>query len=489
MPAARAAGQRPGVRRHVGSGVCPRSRILSEPEVTNAISRRGLLTVRLPSLPLFWRYHLRPELRGLRRSIEPRMLVTLVPLGLLLWLAYAGYFLAVYGGQIALPLAGLRWSMLGSFAVAFALRTRRPRSAVMFHAATPADLATSLRLQALANSGAPLAYAVLFLAGAVPGVLHAHPPLAAVRYLAADASMLALIVSQLSVSPVLAGLRPCARLAWAGAVLAFLGAEVAACLRWEAANLVVLVVNAGLLAAFWSSGARGWNPVTLYRAVVRRLARSQRKALAARVTRRLPIEVAVYAREILLTPGGLVTCAGGYGFALAAAADLSAYGMPASGVPANLIFAYLATAASCGVYLSGLRALPIAFYKLTPVSFARLTRYLVLPHLAVVAPITLAALALELAAGGAPATLGLLLLQMLVLPLLAWLVAVRHLRRVLLPSLLYALLAVSGLIAAVVRPLLFVGLCAAVLGFLYRGASARYLAASADEWPEPDDPV
>ena len=444
--------------------------------------------VRLPCLPLFWRYHLRPELRDLRRSFEPRMLVTLVPLALLLWLAYAGYFLAVYGGQIALPLAGLRWSMLGSFTVAFVLRTRRPRSAVMFHAATPADLATSLRLQALANGAAPLAYAVLFLAGAVPGVLHAHPPLAAARYVAADASMLALIVSHLSVSPVLAGLRPRARLAWAGVVLAILGAEVAACLRWEAANLVVMAVNVGLLAAFWSSGARGWNPVTLYRAVVRRLARSQRKALAL-VTGRLPIAVAVYAREFLLTPGGLVTCAGGYGFALAAAADLSAYGMPASGVPANLIFAYLATAAASGVYLNGLRGLPIAFFKLTPVSFARLTGFLVAPHLAVVAPITLAALALELAAGGAPATLGLLLLQMFVLPLLAWLVAVRHLHRALLPSLFYALLALSGLVAAVVRPLLFVGLCAAVLLFLYRAASARYLAATADEWPEPDDPV
>lgn len=445
--------------------------------------------VRLACLPVFWRYHVRPELRDLRRSFEPRMLVTLVPLALLLWLAYAGYFLAVYGGQIALPLAELRWSLPGSFAVAFALRTRRPRSAVMFHAATPVDLATSLRLQALANGGAPLAYAVLFLAGAAPGVLHAHPPLAAARYLAADASMLALIVSTLSLAPVLAGVRPRARLAWAGAVVGLLGAELAACLRWEAANLVVLAVNGAFLAAFWSSGARCWNPVTLYRAVVRRLARSQRQALAARLTRRLPIQTAVYAREFLLTPGGLVTCAAGYGLAFAAATDLSAYGMPASGVPANLIFAYLATAAASGVYLTGLRSLPIAFYKLTSVSFARLTGFMVLPHLAVVAPITVAALALELAAGGAPTTLGLLPLQMVVLPLLAWLVAMRHLHRVLLPTLFYSLLTVSGLVAAAVRPLLFVGLCATVLLFLYRAASSRYLATSADEWPESDDSV
>ena len=445
--------------------------------------------VRLPCLPLFWRYHVRPELRDLRRSFEPRMLVTLVPLALLLWLAYAGYFLAVYGGQIALPLAGLRWSLPGSFAVAFVLRTRRPRAAVMFHAATPADLSTSLRLQALANSAAPLAYATLYLAGAVPAVLHAYPPLAAARYLAADASMLALIVSNLCVASVLAGLRPRARLAWAGAVVGLLGAEVAACLRWEAANPVVLAVNGALLAAFWSSGARCWNPATLCRAVVRRLARSQRLALAARITHRLPIQTAVYAREFLLTVGGLVTCAAGYGFAFAAAADLSAYGMPASGVPANLIFAYLATATASGVYPTGLRGLPIAFYKLTPVSFARLTGFMVLPHLAVVAPITVAALALELAAGRAPTTLGLLPLQMVVLPLLAWLVAVRHLHRVLLPPLFYSLLTVSGLVAAVARPLLFVGLCAAVLGFLYRGASSRYLATSADEWPESDDSV
>ena len=447
--------------------------------------------VRLRCLPPFWHYHVRPELRDLRRSLEPRMLVTLVPLASLLLLVYAGYFLAVYGGQIALPLAGLRWSLPGSFAVGFVLRMRRPRSAVMFHAVTPVALATGLRLQALANGAAPLAYAVLFLAGAVPAVLHAYPPLVAARYLAADASMLALIVSNLSLAPVLAGLRPRARLAWAGAVLAFLGAEVVASLRWEAANLVVLAVNAGLLAAFWSSGQRCWNPVTLCRAVVRRLARSRHKTLAALVTRRLPLEAAVYAREFLLTPGGLVTCAAGYGFALAAASDLSAYGMPASGVPANLIFAFLATAAASGVYLNGLRDFPITFYKLTPVSFARLTRSLVLPHLAVVAPIALAALALELADGAAPAalTLGLLLLQMLVLPLLAWLVAVRHLHRVLLPTLFFWLLTVSGLVAAVVRPLLFVGVGAAVLLFLHRGASARYLEACADEWREPDDPV
>ena len=449
-----------------------------------------MTTVRLPCLPLFWRYHLRPELRDLRRAIRPRMLVTLVPLALLLWLAYAAYFLAVYGGQVALPLPELRWSMLGWFAVGFVLRTRCPRSAVMFHATMPADLATSLRLQGLANSGVPVGYAVLFLAAAVPAVLHAFPvPLEAVRYLGADASMLAVVVSHLSVSPVLSGLRPRARLAWAGAVLAFLGAQVAACLRWDSANLVVLPVNLAALAAFWSIGARGWNPVTLYHAVVQRLARSQRKALAALVTRRLPIAVAVYAREFLLTPGGLISCAAAYGFAFAAAADLSAYGMPASGVPATLMLAYLATAAASGVYLTGLRALPITFYKLTPVSFARLTRYLVTPHLAVLAPITLVALALELAAGGALATLGLLLLQMIVLPLLAWLVAVRHLHRILLPTLFYALLAVGGLGAAVVEPLLFVGLCAAVLWFLYRLASARYLSTAADEWSERDDPV
>ena len=57
--------------------------------MTNATSLHGLPTVRQPCLPLFWRYHLRPELRDLRRSIKPRMLVTLVPLALLLWLAYA----------------------------------------------------------------------------------------------------------------------------------------------------------------------------------------------------------------------------------------------------------------------------------------------------------------------------------------------------------------------------------------------------------------
>ena len=223
----------------------------SEPHLAPGAAHRAA-SLSAAVLALFWRYHLRPELRDLRRSIAPRTLATLVPLALLLWLVYAGYFLAVYGGQIALPLPGLRWSMLGSFAVAFVLRTRRPRSAVMFHATTPADLATSLRLQALANSVAPLAYAVLYLAGAVPAALHASPaPLAAVRYLAADASMLALIVSHLSVSPVLAGLRPRARLAWAGAVLAFLGVEVAACLRWDAANLVVLTVNLAVLAASW----------------------------------------------------------------------------------------------------------------------------------------------------------------------------------------------------------------------------------------------
>ena len=447
-----------------------------------------MTAVRLPCLPLFWRYHLRPELRDLRRALRPRMLITLVPLALLLWLGYAAFFLAVYGGQVALPLPGLRLSMLGSFAVAFVLRTRCRRSAVMFHATTPAELATSLRLQALANSGVPVGYAVLFLTVAVPAALHAYPaPLEAARYLGADISMLAVIVSHLAVSPVLSGLRPRARLAWAGAVLAFLGAEVGACLRWESANLVVLLANVAGLAAFWGNGIRGWHPVTLYRAVIHRLGRSQRKALAAFVTRRLPVEATVYAREFLLTPVGLVTVFAAYGFAFAAAADLSAYGMPASGVPANLLLAYLATAMASGVYLTGLRALPITFYKLTPVSFARLTGYLVLPHLAVLAPIAMVALALELQAGGAIVTLGLLLLQMIVLPLLAWLVAVRHLHRILLPTLFYALLAVGGLVAAVVRPLLFVGLCAAVLWFLYRGASARYLATVADEWPEPDD--
>jgi hypothetical protein len=449
-----------------------------------------LAGVRLACLPLFWRYRVRPELRDLKRSIRPRMLATLVPLALLIWLAYAAYFLAVYDGQITLPVPELRWSMLGSFALAFALRTGSPRSAVLFHASTPVQLAASLRLQALANSGSPLAYATLFLACSVPAALHAFPvPLMAARYLAADVSMLALIVSHLSVAPVLAGLRRRARLAWAGAVLVLLGLEVAASLRWEQADLAVVGMNVSLLAATWGIGSHGWNPVTLYRAVVQRLARSQRAALAVRITGNLPAATAVYARELLLTPGGLLACAAGYGLAVAAAADLSANGMPASGLPATLMLAYLATVAASGAYLTGVSTLPFAFYKLTPVSFARLTGSLVVPHVAVLAPITLVAMALELANGGSPPTLGTLLLQMIVLPLLAWLVAMRHLTRSLLAALLYGVLVASGLVAALTKPLLFAGLCVAVPWILFRGASARYLAATAGEWPEPHDPV
>ena len=230
------------------------------------------------------------------------MLVTLVPLALLLWLAYAAYFLAVYGGQIACrwrDCAGACGLLRGGVRAAHAapaLGGHVPRS----HTGRPCH-----QPEALANSGVPLAYRCW--AGAVPVVLHAYPaPLAASRYLAADASILALIVSNLSVSPVLAGLRPRARLAWAGAVCAFLAAEMAVCLRWEAAHVVVLAVNVAVLVAF-CSGARGWNPP--YRVV-------PPGPLAAQGAGTRACRSAVYAREFLFTPGGLLSCAAGYGFAL-----------------------------------------------------------------------------------------------------------------------------------------------------------------------------
>ena len=138
--------------------------------------------------------------------------------------------------------------------------------------------------------------------------------------------------------------------------------------------------------------------------------------------------------------------------------------------------------------LIGLHELPVAFYNLTPVSFGRLTAHLVLPHLVVLAPITVIALTLELTAGGSLATAG-LLLQRLWLPLLAWCVAVRYLQRPLLAALLYAFLVTGRLVAAVVMPWLFVGLSVVMLWWLYRGASDRYLLTVADEWREQNDSI
>ena len=448
-----------------------------------------MIVARLPCLPLVWRYHLRPALRHARRGIRVRTLFGVVPLVLFVWLGYGGYFVAVQQGQLAVPLLELRLSMLGYFAVAFVLRTRHPRSAVLFHATTPTELSPNLRLQAVANMATPAGYAVLFLAFALPVVLRALPSaLDAVLYLAADASLLAVVVSHLSLGSIVSGLAWRVRLAWATAVILLVAAEIGACALWPAANGVVLAVNAALLAASWSNGVRAWNPVTLYRAMIRRLARSQRQPLVALVTRRLPVERSVYARTFLFTPYGVLSCLAAYGFVVAAGAELSAHGMPVE-VPATLILAYLATAGASSVFQIGLHALPLTFYKLTPVSFGRLTGHLVLPHLVVLAPITVIALALELTAGGSLATAGLLILQTLWLPLLAWCIAVRHLHRHLLPALLYAFLVTGGLVAAVVMPWLFVGLSALVLWFMYRGASDRYLVTVADEWLEPNDSV
>ena len=202
--------------------------------------------------------------------------------------------------------------LLGYFAVAFVLRTRHRRSAVLFHATTPTGLSPNLRLQAVANMAHPAGYAVLLLAFALPVVLPAQPsPLSAARYLAADLSMLARIVSHLALAPIVSGLPGRVRLAWAAAVIFLLAAEIGACAVWPPANAVVLAVNAALLAASWSNGVRAWNPVTLYRAMIRRLARSQRQPLVAR---RLLVERSVYAGTFLLTPYGVLSCLAAYGF-------------------------------------------------------------------------------------------------------------------------------------------------------------------------------
>ena len=115
-----------------------------------------MIVARLPCLPLWWRYHLRPALRHARRGMRLRtLLLGVVPLLLFVWLGYGGYFVAVQQGQVAVPLLALRLSLFGSFAVGFVLSTRHRRSAVLFYATTPTELTPSLRLQALANLGLP----------------------------------------------------------------------------------------------------------------------------------------------------------------------------------------------------------------------------------------------------------------------------------------------------------------------------------------------
>ena len=128
-----------------------------------------MIVARLPCLPLWWRYHLRPALRHARRGMRRRtLLLGVVPLLLFVWLGYGGYFVAVQQGQVAVPLLALRLSLLGSFAVGFVLSTRHRRSAVLFYATTPTELTPSLRLQALANLGLPAGYAVLVAAVVMP---------------------------------------------------------------------------------------------------------------------------------------------------------------------------------------------------------------------------------------------------------------------------------------------------------------------------------
>ena len=65
---------------------------------------RPAMVARIPCLPPFWRYQLRPALRNARRSIRLGTVIGFGALVLFLWRGYAGYFLAVYRGQIALPL-------------------------------------------------------------------------------------------------------------------------------------------------------------------------------------------------------------------------------------------------------------------------------------------------------------------------------------------------------------------------------------------------
>ena len=149
-----------------------------------------------------------------------------------------------------------------------------------------------------------------------------------------------------------------------------------------------------------------------------------------------------------------------------------------------LVLSYAALVVASLVYLGGLPALPVTFYKTTSVSFARLTYYLILPHVTLFAPLAVIGALLVTFRTGHLAIAAVVFLLLGILPMFAWLTGVRYWNRRMFPSLFYLAVGVAGMFAVALQPLVFLGVAIGLLLWLYHAARLVYEQVGIDEFTE-----
>ena len=263
------------------------------------------------------------------------------------------------------------------------------------------------------------------------------------------------------------------------------------CTRWPSVNAVAVCLNLVLLYAFWKFGFELADTLEAYEAVVWRFSQSVRQRLLAFVTRPVPVEAAVYLRVFALSSWGIGTSLAAYAIGASVLTGVTAEigsnavagaTQPSSNSLVLLVLVYAALLLASLLYLEGLPALPITLYKSTPVSFHRLTLYLVLPHVILFSPVALLGAVLALIESNSVGTAMLLLILPLMLPVFAWVTGVRFWTRRLFPPLFYIGAGLAGMIAVALQPVIFLVVAGVLLVLLYRGATRTYDEVGVDEF-------
>ena len=448
----------------------------------------------LPYSAIFLRYYLYPTLRAARRNLRLAHVLGSTPFLLILLLFYATYCSIVYRGVLPISATELKLTLLPYVSAAFFVRRRQIRSTTLFHCSTPSTPATIFRLQALSNLPSFLPPTVLYVLIIAPLSAATSPgSFLAVAAIASDVSLLSIATLALAISPIVARLDTLSVRIWiTGAIAALFAVQVIIRDLWPPASLLFILANVGLLAAFWMTRLEAKNtdgPDRIYHALVRDFSTSARARLISSITQFVPISTSVYLRLFSFTPFGLGTIISSYGLAVFLFLELQS-GASMFGLSDDvalmrdrivLVVTYAATMLASLVYLEGLASLPFTFHKTTPVSFARLSRYLLTPHLILFSPVALAGAYLGVAAGNSVATAAMIVAIAVLLPTFAWFIGVRYSGRRLFPAMLYISMGICGMVAVAIKPLAFVGCCVALLLILFRGASRVYAEAAAEQ--------
>ena len=430
-------------------------------------------------------YHLIPAAKRLFRRTSALSFMAYIPIATLIGFAYWRYFAAIQQlPEVPLSLRAARLGVLAGLAPVLFLRAPVARGALTFYALAAGNPAASLQIVTLRSIGSRVPYALLLMLGVAPFVARLSTSVEqALFHLIGDVTYVFVFCSVAVLIDAIGAGRLPRRILLAPCVLALAGVQTLLPPFRQLAGIVTVAVNVVVFLVCWTLVIPRVDPTMIQQYFNRYTSHDRRTFRLRRMIDVFSVETRVYLDCFVFTGRSAIPVVAALAVYVYLVLFLVLGANGAEPLATVVVLGFGVAFLHSSVLIESFGNFNLLFAKLQPVTFLRLTRLILTPHCAAVGA-SVAALAALLALRGLlqPAPVLLLLSYAVVLPVLAWSIAMRFLHSRLLAGLYYAMLALAGVVLAVTVPAVYAPYAAAVCAIAYRRGGRRFAGLTAEDW-------